>query len=217
MTPHSPKPKDPAVLAETPLPQVDLTNDGGVEELLARARRGDPAALEYIVRQELPRVERLLRRLLGRRADMEDLVQTVFLELCRSLPAFRGESRFSTFVGGIAVQVARRAMRPSAWWRRRGEMPHDVVSRSAAPDDASVASEQLRRVHGALERLSTDKRVAFSLWALDGMDVRDIAEITGASVSATRSRIFYAQKELKAAAAADPYLRELIEGPNREP
>ena len=42
-------------------------------------------------------------------------------------------------------------------------------------------------------------------------DVATIAETMGASISATRSRIFYAQKELRARAAADPYLREFVE------
>src|SRR4029079_15951095 len=55
-------------------------------ESLDRARAGDPRELEAIARRELPRVERLLRRLLGHRADMEDLVQNVFVEMCRALP-----------------------------------------------------------------------------------------------------------------------------------
>jgi RNA polymerase sigma-70 factor, ECF subfamily len=201
-------------MAGTPLPQVDVTNDGGMYALVAQARAGDSVALETLARQELPRVERLLRRLLGRRQDMEDLVQTVFFELCRALPGFRGESSFSTFVGGITVRVAQRAMRPTAWWRLRGEMPAHVPTGAADPARATMASEQLRRVHEALERISPKKRVPFLLWALEGMDVESIAETTGASVSATRSRIFYAQKELKAAAAEDPYLRELIGEPD---
>ena len=76
---------------------------------------------------------------------------------------------------------------------------------------AAAVSEQLRRVHLALSGISPDKRIAFSLWALEGMDVASIAETMGASISATRSRIFYAQKELKTRAAADPYLREFVE------
>jgi RNA polymerase sigma-70 factor (ECF subfamily) len=182
--------------------------------LVAQARAGDAAALERLVRNELPRVERLLRRLLGRRGDMEDLVQTVFLELCRALPAFRGESSFSTFVGGITVRIAQRAMRPAAWWRLRGAMPEQVPTSTGDPARATVASEQLRRVNEALERIAPKKRVAFLLWALEGMDVDAIAETTGASVSATRSRIFYAQKELKVLAGEDPYLRELLGEPN---
>jgi RNA polymerase sigma-70 factor, ECF subfamily len=212
--PHDPKKVDPTLLAGTPLPQVDVTNDGGMGQLVAQARAGDPAALESLARQQLPRVERLLRRLLGRRNDLDDLVQTVFLEMCRALPGFRGESSISTFIGGITVRVARRAMRPSAWWRLRGAMPADVATAAPTPDHNVTAGEQLRRVHRALERISPEKRVAFLLWALEGMDVQTIAETTGASISATRSRIFYAQKELKAQAAHDPYLRELVEDRN---
>lgn len=182
-----------------------------LDPVVERARAGEAAALEEIARAELPRVERLLCRLLGRRADLEDLVQTVFLEMCRALPGFRGESALSTFVGGITVRVARRAMRPSAWDRFRGPEPEVGPVSSDEPDRNAVASEQLRRVHSVLDGISPNKRVAFCLWAFEGEDVATIAKTMGASVSATRSRIFYAQKELKAKAASDPYLRELVE------
>jgi RNA polymerase sigma-70 factor (ECF subfamily) len=197
-------------LAATPAAR-DGELEQGLSPAVALARAGDPAALEQLTREQLPRVERLLRRLLGRREDMEDLVQTVFLEMCRALPGFRGQSTISTFVGGITVQVARRAMRPSAWWRLRGAMPEQPTASGPEPERAAAVSEQLRRVHGALSGISPDKRIAFSLWALEGMDVASIAETMGASISATRSRIFYAQKELKTRAAADPYLREFVE------
>lgn len=186
--------------------------DDAVVTSIARVRSGDRAELERVVRRELPRVQGLLRRLLGPRVDMDDLVQTVFLEMCRSLPAFRGESSLSTFVGGIAVRVARRAMRPTAWVRFRSPMPETPPAGADRPDDNTVATEQLRRLDSALSRLTADKRIAFVLWAVEGADVESIARMTKASVPATRSRIYYAQKELKVMAAADPYLRELVEG-----
>jgi len=125
-----------------------------VSEAIDRARAGDPRELEAIARRELPRVGRLLRRLLGPRADMEDLVQNVF------------------------------------------------------------AKEQLRRVDVALSKIAPDKRIAFVLWAVDGKDVDTIAQMVGASVAATRSRIHYAQRELKALAAGDPYLSDLVGAPD---
>lgn len=177
-----------------------------------KARAGDAATLDSIVRTELPRVERLLIRILGPRRDLEDLVQTVFLEACRALPSFRGESTISTFIGGITVHVARRAMRSTPWWRRRGPMPEEQEDKLAAdPGRQAMANEQLRRTRVALEKISPKKRVAFLLWAIEGMSIEAIAEMTDASVSATRSRIFYAQKELKKRAEHDPYLRDLIE------
>lgn len=168
--------------------------------------------LEAVVRSELPRVERLLLRILGPRRDLEDLVQTVFLELCRALPTHRGDSSVSTFVGGITVNVARRAMRRSAFFTRRGPMPEHAVAPGGAPDEDAAAREQLARVRAALEGIGPKKRIAFALWAFDGMDVGEIAEVMGASVAATRSRIHYAQKELRQKASRDPILRELIEG-----
>jgi DNA-directed RNA polymerase specialized sigma24 family protein len=61
-----------------------------------------------------------------------------------------------------------------------------------------------------LMRLRAPKREAFVLWALEGMEPEQVAEVTGASLSATRSRIFYAQKELRQMADRDPYLKDLL-------
>jgi RNA polymerase sigma-70 factor (ECF subfamily) len=185
-----------------------------VSDSVDRARAGDPRELEAIARRELPRVQRLLRRLLGPRADMEDLVQNVFVEMCRALPTFRGESTVSTFVGGITVQIARRAMRPTAWVRFRSPMPEQPPAGPDRTDDHAVALEQLRRVDLALGKISPDKRIAFVLWAIDGKDVDTIAKMVGASVPATRSRIHYAQRELKALAVGDPYLSDFVGAPD---
>lgn len=167
--------------------------------------------LEAVAREELPRVERLLLRILGPRKDMEDLVQTVFLELCRALPRRRGDATMSTFVGGITVNVARRAMRPPAFWRRRAPLAIEPASSLASPERHASAREQLRCVREALGRISPKKRIAFCLWAFEGMSLPDIAAITGATEAATRSRIWYAQKALRASAAKNPALREALE------
>ena len=100
---------------------------------------------------------------------------------------------------------------------REGSPPGDAAERldplsgPDRPEDNVVAGEQLRRLDAALGKISADKRVAFVLWAVDGKDVETISEMVGASVAATRSRIHYAQKELKALASTDPYLKDLVE------
>jgi len=180
------------------------------ERWVAALRAGEPAALERLARAESPRVLGLLHAMLGPRTDLEDLIQTVFLETCRALPRFRGHSSVSTFVGGICVRVARRAMRGNAWTRRRSELDFEPVT-TEDPERSASQSEQLRRLHVALSRLSSKKRVAFLLWSLEGLDVSAIAELMQASVPATKSRILYAQRELRQRAGRDPYLRELVE------
>ena len=172
--------------------------------------------LEALAREELPRVERLLHRILGPRSDMEDLVQNVFLELCRALPRRRGGATMSTFVGGITVNVARRAMRSPAWFRKRSPMRDEPRCGGCDPERDASAREQLAVVRVALERISAKKRIAFALWAFEGMSAPEIAEMTGATVSATWSRIWYAQKALREQAERDPALREALSGSQEE-
>jgi RNA polymerase sigma-70 factor, ECF subfamily len=202
---------EPAAVTMQGRPAPDLVSAD--DRWIASLRAGEPAALEQLARVGAPRVAGLLRSLLGARADIEDLVQTVFLETCRALPGFRGDSAVSTFIGGITVRVARRAMRPSAWTRLRSEWVDEPRS-NGNPEESAQQAEQLRRMHDALARLSSKKRAAFLLWALEGMDVPAIAELMEASVSATKSRILYAQRELRQRAERDPYLRELVKGPS---
>jgi RNA polymerase sigma-70 factor (ECF subfamily) len=181
---------------------------------ITRAQAGDPLAVEWLVRAHRERVERLLVRVFGARQDLEDLVQSTFLETLRALPNFRRESSLATFILGIAVRVGRRAGRPSKV--ARGSQGLDQVSelRSLAPSaETRLEHKQaLLRLQLSLERLSEPKRVAFLLWAVQGLSVEDVAEAMQASLSATRSRLYYAQKELKAAAARDPYLKEWLAG-----
>lgn len=180
------------------------------DDWVTRAAAGDPAAQERLIREQWPRVEGLLARMLGPRADLEDLVQTVFIETVRALPRFRGDSKVSTFVGGITVRVAMRAMRARGRAPRVVPLPSQLLSSEPGPERRAEAVELLQRVRALLEDLSEVKRVAFMLWALEGMAVDEIATLMGASVPATRSRIFYAQKELRTRAARHPELRALI-------
>jgi RNA polymerase sigma-70 factor, ECF subfamily len=181
-------------------------------DLIDRAKAGDPDALEQIVLLHAPRISGLLVRLLGPRQDLEDLVQNVFLELCRSLPKFRGDSKLSTFIGGITVRIARRAMRPVLWWTRRSPLVEEPISEAPSPEQGSIDRERLRRLHAALERIAPKKRIAFILSEIEGMPLDQIAETTGASLDATRARIYHARKELRAKAGRDPYLSELLGG-----
>lgn len=170
----------------------------------------DAKQLDRLMREEMPRVERLLVRMLGRRSDLEDLVQNVFLEACRALPSFRKESSLSTFMGGLTVNVARRAMRPSWWQRHQAAWDETSTSPQPDPEHSTLSARQMQHVRRALERISPKKRIAFCLWALEGMDMQEIAELTGASVGATRSRVFHAQTELRAMAERDADLREAL-------
>jgi RNA polymerase sigma-70 factor (ECF subfamily) len=178
---------------------------------VARAQAGDPAALDWLVRRHSALVERLLLRILGRRQDMDDLIQNTFVEALHALPSFRAESGISTFVAGIAVRVARRALRPRLVMRFRSELEEEgMIGGQPQADTQLEAQRRLARVRAALERLAEPKRVAFLLWSLEGLTPEQIADLMDATLSATRSRIYHAQKELLARAEKDAVLREWL-------
>ena len=195
-------------LARAALPQ--MTTRQPESEWLRRALAGDARARERLVQEQWPMVQRLLLRILGPRTDLEDLAQNVFVETLRALPAFEGRSKLSTFVGGITVKVALRAMRRPKSAPTLVALPDEVASGTQDPERRVGARRKLAQVREILEGMSEVKRVAFCLWALEGMDIEAIAELMEATPAATRSRIFYAQKELKRKAARRPELVDLI-------
>jgi RNA polymerase sigma-70 factor, ECF subfamily len=159
---------------------------------------------------ERQRIERMLRKHLGARQDLDDLVQTVYVELLKSLPHFRGESSLSTFIGGITLMVIRRARRGTAWDTRRETLEVETEAASPSPEHTAIARQQLGRLEHALNRIAGPKRDAFLMWSLGGMSPQEIADHTDASLAATRSRIFHARRELSTRAKKDEALRELV-------
>jgi RNA polymerase sigma-70 factor, ECF subfamily len=195
-------------MAPALVPSMNAATD---DILFERARRGDMKALDMLVRRELPRVQRLLGAWLGARSDLDDLVQIVFEEFCGAIGEYRGDgSTVSAYICGYAKVVALRARRPPAWDRRRAVLDFEPGDEAIDLEESTVAREQVRRLRFALRDLSPAKREALVWWALEGKSLEEISRLSGASISAVRSRIFYAQKELRRMAGRDPYLSELV-------
>src|SRR5215469_4393824 len=75
------------------------------EPLVARAATGDTAAFRQLYERHRGDVARLVYRMLGARADFEDVVQEVFVQVYRSLKDFRGQAKFSTWLHRVTVNV----------------------------------------------------------------------------------------------------------------
>jgi RNA polymerase sigma-70 factor (ECF subfamily) len=188
---------------------------GDERALVEGCRRRDPAALDRFFRTHVARVERVLARVIGPTPDLEDLVQTTFIEAMGSFVRFRGEASLATWVTRIAVHVAHHQLRRGV----RRHIPLELVSQEDEPRDRvpsaeSVASDrQLAvRVHALLDRVRPKKRIAFLLYAMEGYSIEEVAALTGASRAATKSRIWFARRELCAMAKHDPVLGRLLGG-----
>jgi RNA polymerase sigma-70 factor (ECF subfamily) len=115
------------------------------EWLVRRAVTGDRDALAELVTRHEPAVRRLTFRLLGWRADADDVVQDVFAAMLASLRSFRGESRFATWLHRITVNECRRhARRERLWfWLKRAyapvraELERDIAAQDSARQDSA--------------------------------------------------------------------------------
>jgi RNA polymerase sigma-70 factor, ECF subfamily len=178
-------------------------------EFVARCQAGDPAALRALFQRERVRVHRLLFRVVGSNAHLEDLLQDAFLEVFRSLPSFRGESALSTWIDRCAVRVA------YAHFARKRRSPAlhpvgDFPSDSFSNDERMSMREAVRRLYAELDRLESHQRIAFVLFAMEGRTQRDIAELTNSSVATVKIRVWRARRALEQAAKKDPLLSEFF-------
>ena len=145
----------------------------------------------------------MLLRMLGPSQDLDDLVQTTVLRVAESLPKLRSPEAFSTWAGGITVNLARDFVRGRP--RARAHVPYEeshVVEHGGAERDAA-ARVQLRRTLQVLGGLSEAHRTVFVLRVVLGHSVEEIAAMTGSAHSTTRLRLYYARKHFAKLVAAE--------------
>jgi RNA polymerase sigma-70 factor, ECF subfamily len=196
-----------------PLRSVQAPDD---RDLIARCIAGERAAQRLLFENEKRRVHATLFRVLGPNQHLDDLLQDVFLSVFRSLHTFRGDSSLSTWVDRCAVRAALGHM------RSRHKRQHlELVADAVASDDPSaerraLAREATRRLYATLDTLPAKQRTAFALYAIDGREVPEVAELMGATAVATKARIWRAKRYVEKRGRADPVLREYL-GDDRSP
>jgi RNA polymerase sigma-70 factor (ECF subfamily) len=189
-----------------------------LDGLVRRAQRGDRAAFTQLFRHHRVGVLRLVHRMLGPSADLEDVVQEVFLQVHRSLHDFRGQAKFSTWLHRVAVNVvlmARRAAKSRPVLTSAPE--HDEHrANGELPDEATARRRRIAAFRRLLEELPEKKRIVFELHEIEGRTPAEISEIVGAPVLTVRTRLFYARRELAEKMRAEPALAQLVDELERD-
>jgi RNA polymerase sigma-70 factor (ECF subfamily) len=177
-----------------------------VTALVERCRRGERDALAQFYRTYRADVSRNLFRVLGpSRDDVEDVVQEVFIEVFRSIGRFRGESKVSTWLYRVCVNVALQRLRKRKRLAEVSPSEHTPEqSDEQTPQRALEAQERLRGVYRILDGLAPKKRVVFVMHEIEGREPKEIAAIVGAPVLTVRTRLHYARREFYAKASRDP-------------
>ena len=130
--------------------------------------------------------------LTGRRADAEDAVQEVFVAVHRGLPGFAGASRLTTWIYRIALRAP-----PSTPGRGGRTGSRSIPETSGGGGEADMASrDEARRVAAAIARLPAGPRAVLSLFAVEGLSHREIADILGIPEGTVWSRLHAARRML---------------------
>jgi RNA polymerase sigma-70 factor, ECF subfamily len=173
----------------------------GTEELIARACRGEDDAFRLIFQRHVRPIISFIYDIVGQRDLAEELTQETFVRAYKSLKALRDETKLSTWLFGIAKNVAREALRSRVKEEHKVNIDHEQVielSDPKLPPDGQLLNKELSRViHDALAMLDVDKRLVFTLKVFQHQSYQEIAKITGFSIPKLKTDLHRAKAEMR--------------------
>jgi RNA polymerase sigma-70 factor, ECF subfamily len=166
------------------------TSDRQLAESLLRA--GEERAFRELYRRNTPRLYQLLLRLLGDDVrDAEDAVQETWIRAVEALERFRWESAFSTWLTGIAIHVARDAL------RRRSRGREDLWDETFDPPGPEVPLGERIDLERAIAMLPDGYRAVLVLHDVEGMPHEMIAQQLDLAVGTSKSQLHRARRTLR--------------------
>lgn len=211
-----------ASLGEWGLESSRLTRSLDDHALIERVQSGDRMAFRDFFRRYREDVARIVLRTLGPNADHEDVVQDVFIQLYRSLKGFRGDSKFSTWLYRLTLNVARmharkERVRPPLAMAESSEHFLGTMTSDERPDGSAERNERVAALYRLLQRIADKKREVLIMHDLDGKNAAEIAEIVDAPLLTVRTRLFYARKELYTLLTSEPSIAEALKSELQPP
>lgn len=185
---------------------------------LAALLEGDEREFEKIVRRESPRLFRVIRRIVPDDDEAENVMQETFLQAYRRLDSFRRESKFTTWLYAIAINIARASLRKS---RRYSALEEADIERLQPAFDRGmytggfdswnpqrIAEKQDRKhiVHKAIDQLPLDYREVVILRDIEELSTAEAAALLNISEGAARVRLHRARQALRH--ILDEYFRQ---------
>ena len=182
-------------------PPTEAVSD---DALISACAAGDNDALAELFRRHGHRVYRILARLSRvAKRDLDDLVQTTFIEVGRAASKFAGRASVGTWIIGIALNVMRHHIRREV---QRDALVADAELLDARiasrPDEDAVRKQLMARVQRALAELPEETQLAFSMCELEGIKGVEVARLLGMREGSLWRKLHEARLHLRAAVQA---------------
>jgi len=173
--------------------------DSNESDLIKAVLEGDKTAFTEIVSRYRKMVARTVKGMLGDSVFAEDIGQEVFIKLYYSLAEFRGESKLSTYIQKIAVNLTlneiKRKKRFSSMFSQTGNNEMKVIDITVR--DSEERNEAKEIVDKALMTLDPKFRIIVAMRMLQGYSTKETAEILDLPLGTVLSRLSRAQEQLR--------------------
>jgi RNA polymerase sigma-70 factor (ECF subfamily) len=172
--------------------------------LLNRCLSNDPDACNELFTQYNRRIFNTAYRILGEESSAEDALQETLLNVYRGISRFRGDSKISTWISRITINVCLGMLRKGKnkqFVELEDETARDLPAEPTPFIDplAHASLEELRAlVNETFEKMSEKQGIVVRLHDMEGHTIQEIAEIIDCPVGTVKSRLFYGRQEFKA-------------------
>ncbi|HWO10371.1 MAG TPA: sigma-70 family RNA polymerase sigma factor [Polyangiaceae bacterium] len=185
--------------------------------LVAALQKRQPAAMAAFHDRFAGYVLRVLVRILGQDAELEDLHHEVFVRALGSIGGLEDPARLSTWMVSVAVHTAKGCLQRR--YRRRWLSLWTPEALAEAPDAAYEqdwnGQAELRATYRLLDRMPAEERISFTLRYIDGMALTELAEACGVSLATIKRRLKKAESRFYALARQHPLLAQWVEAGGR--
>ena len=170
-------------------------------DLVTRVCQGDQEAFRLIFDRYSRPVIGFIYDMVSDRELAEELTQETFVRAFRAIHRMKPETKLSTWLFGIARNVARESLRARTRANMLVTLEHesvmDVSDQKPVPVDRLLSKELNELIRRALEALDDDKRLVFTLKVFHQCSYEEIAEITGFSLAKLKTDLHRARAEMR--------------------
>jgi RNA polymerase sigma-70 factor, ECF subfamily len=180
---------------------LDRQNEPSDAQLVARSLAQDHDAFGQLIDRHAAVIVNLAYRMVGNRAEAEDLAQETFLASYKALSTFRADSKFSTWLYRIASNKCKDWLR----MKRPGQGQYDLdaderldlyVTEDRTPELLLSQQQVAQELEEAIQRLPPLYREAFVLKHIEGLSYEEMEEILGVRSDTLKMRVYKGRVQL---------------------
>lgn len=162
-------------------------------------REKNQKAWTELINRYYGKVAATVYRIIGKSAEAEDVVQEVFTEMAKAIKIYKRDSLFSTFLYRIAVNTTYKYIQKNMDRNETAEEPEfflQIGDKTSGSESSLIKKDRARMLNRAMKKISPEKRLALTLYEVEGVPLKEISEILKQPLQTVWSRINQAKKEL---------------------